>query len=134
MIAPDHYITYLRDISVSASIGIHAFEQTARQPLLVSVALFLRQPKEVHDDIATVQDYDFVRQRLTTLVAARHFNLQETLCRELLTLCLEQERVVGAVVRTEKPAVYPDTKGVGCVLASFKDPGLAGQPWWAFPL
>ena len=131
MIAPDHYITYLRDISVSASIGIHAFEQTARQPLLVSVALFLRRPDEARDDIATVQDYDFVRERLTGLVAKRHFNLQETLCRELLAICLEQERVAGAVVRTEKPAVYPDTRGVGCVLAGFKDPALAVQPWLA---
>ena len=130
----DHYITYLRDISISASIGIHAFEHAARQPLLVSVALFLRKPGDERDDIATVQDYDFVRERLSVLVTGRHFNLQETLCRELLAVCLEQDRVIGAVVRTEKPEVYPDTKGVGCLVAGFKDPALAGQPWWALPL
>ncbi len=129
-----HYITYLRNMAVSVSIGIHDFEQKALQPVLVSVALFVRRPQRAGDELAEVQDYDFVRDGILALVKVGHFNLQETLCREILALCVAQDAVVGAVVRTEKTTVYPDAEGVGCKMARFKDPLLEAMPWWLLDL
>lgn len=125
---PPFYLIRISRIETSASIGIHAFEQTARQKLLVSVALMLNPPPS-NDEIAGVQDYDFVREGVLGLVNARHFNLQETLCGEILDLCLRQPGVLGAVVQTDKADVYPGVAGVACRMARL-GPSLSGFPWW----
>ncbi len=126
---PDIYFVSLRRIEVQASIGIHAFEQAARQKLYVSVMLILLRPEATGDEIAAVQDYDFVREGVLKLAADRHFNLQETLCGEILDICLAQASVLGAVVQTDKPDVYPAVAGVACRMARLR-PSLAGFAWW----
>ena len=100
----------------------------ARQKLLVSVALLLDLPA-AGDEIANVADYDFVREGVLRLAAERHFNLQETLCGEILALCLSQPGVLGAVVQTDKPDVYPGVAGVACRMARM-GPKLGDFPWW----
>src|SRR5690349_1570258 len=103
---PAFYLIRISGIETSASIGIHGREQAARQKLLVSVTLLLPQPSG-GDEIGKVQDYDFVREGVLDLVGKGHFNLQETLCGTVLDLCLAQSGVLGAVVQTDKPDVYP---------------------------
>jgi dihydroneopterin aldolase len=125
---PAFYLIRISGIEASASIGIHGFEQGERQKLLVSVTLILPQPPS-GDEIAKVQDYDFVREGVLDLAAKRHFNLQETLCAAILDLCLGQKAVLGAVVQTDKPDVYPGVAGVACRMARL-GPQLAGFPWW----
>lgn len=131
MTAP-FYLIRISGIETSASIGIHGFEQAARQALLVSVTLMLNPPPKA-DSIEGVQDYDFVREGVLGLVAARHFNLQETLCSEILDLCLQQKGVLGAVVQTDKPDVYPGVAGVACRMGRMA-PGLSDFPWWTLPV
>jgi len=128
MTYPDLYFVSLRQIETSASIGIHAFEQADRQKLLVSVTLLLAQPTRA-DNIDEVQDYDFVREGVLSLVDNQHFNLQETLCAAILDFCLEEPGVLGAVVQTNKPDVYPGVAGVACRMARM-GPRLSGFPWW----
>ncbi len=126
------YLVRINGIETSASIGIHGFEKATRQKLMVSVSLMLTPPPG-GDQIEGVQDYDFVRRGVLDLVNRQHFNLQETLCGEILELCLRQPGVLGAVVQTDKPDVYPDVAGVACRMARL-DPSLAGFPWWTLPV
>jgi dihydroneopterin aldolase len=125
---PAFYLVRIGGIEASASIGIHAFEQAARQSLLVSVTLMLKPPPP-RDTIEGVQDYDFVREGVLALVNGQHFNLQETLCSEILDLCLRQPGVLGAVVQTNKPDVYPGVAIVACRMGRM-GPSLPGFPWW----
>jgi dihydroneopterin aldolase len=129
---PPFYIVRISGIETLASIGIHGFEQASRQRLMVSVALLLDPPTQ-HDRIADVQDYDFVRESALALVAKRHFNLQETLCDALLDLCLAKAGVLGAVVQTDKPDVYPGVSGAACRMGRV-GPRLSGFPWWTIPV
>lgn len=122
------YLIWISGIEALASIGIHGFEQAARQKLLVSVVLLLEQPG-AGDEIASVADYDFVREGVLRLVAERHFNLQETLCGAILDLCTAQKGVLGAVVQTDKPDVYDGVAGVACRMARMA-PKLGDFPWW----
>ena len=126
---PDVYFVWLRRIEASASIGFHAFELAARQKVYVSVVLILPGPPPAGDEVSGVQDYDFVREGVLKLAADRHFNLQETLCGEILDICLAQASVLGAVVQTDKPDVYPAVAGVACRMARLR-PSLAGFAWW----
>ncbi len=129
---PPFYLVRIGGIETNASIGIHGFEQAARQRLMVSVTLMVRAPGG-QDEIGAVVDYDFVREGVLGLVAARHFNLQEALCGEILELCLRQTGVLGAVVQTNKPDVYPGVAEVACRMARL-EPSLGGFPWWTLPL
>lgn len=115
------YAIFLRRHEVEASIGIHDFEKMARQPLLVSVTLIQnRSERHSSDSILDVLDYDFLRDQIGCLVSERHFELQETLCEELLNVCLSKPNIVGAIVQTEKTQVYADSEGVGCRMARFR--------------
>jgi len=98
-----------------ASIGFHEFERDARQRILVNVDLFvpIALASSAGDDVSELLDYDRVRAGIQRLVAERHYNLQETLIDQILSLCLSFPQVVGARVSTQKPDVYPDCKTVG---------------------
>jgi len=129
---PGFYLVRISGIETNASIGIHGFEQAARQRLMVSVALMLQAPGGP-DDIGAVVDYDFVREGVLGLAGTRHFNLQEALCGEILDLCLRQTGVLGAVVQTNKPDVYPGVAEVACRMGRM-GPSLGGFPWWTLPV
>jgi dihydroneopterin aldolase len=104
---------FLRNLTLQASIGIHPKELAARQRLFINVELFLKPQGDAGDDIGQVLDYDKVRRGIVKLVEARHYNLQETLVEEIVTLCFAQQGVLALRVSTEKPDVYPDCQGVG---------------------
>jgi 7,8-dihydroneopterin aldolase/epimerase/oxygenase len=129
---PSFYLIRISGIEVSASIGVHDAEQTARQRLLVSVTL-MAAPATPGDNLAGVLDYDFVREGVLKRVAAKHYNLQEALCADILEFCILRRGVLGAVVQTDKPDVYPGVSGVACRMARM-GPGLADFPWWTLPV
>ncbi len=108
---PDVYFVWLRRIEASASIGFHAFELAARQKVYVSVVLILPGPPPAGDEVSGVQDYDFVREGVLKLAAERHFNLQETLCGEILDLCLAQAGVLGAEGLAGREVLGTDVAG-----------------------
>jgi 7,8-dihydroneopterin aldolase/epimerase/oxygenase len=108
---------FLRDFAVQANIGIHAFEKTGPQRLLISVDLEVDITDESgKDDIGTVLDYDFLRREIMELVSCRRFSLQETLCREIVGIVASHDAVIAATVSTRKPDVYPDCAAVGVEL------------------
>lgn len=104
----------LADFELLASIGAHPFEKRKPQKLLISVGLILDPAHRVSgDDLATAVDYDFLRTGIRALVEGRHYNLQESLVHDILALCSGRSGVVGAVVSSRKPDVYPDCLSVG---------------------
>lgn len=95
-------------------LGIHAEELAAPQRVVLTVWLTCDYgPERFDDTISSVVDYDFVRSGILALVAGRHFQLQETLCEEVATLCFADPRVREVRVRSVKPDIYPDAS-VGC--------------------
>ena len=113
MAEPARYTTVLDALEVAMGLGIHAHE-AAPQRVIVSVRMTVAYPAPVADDsIASVLDYDFVRDGIRRLAAERHFALQETLCDAVAALCLADPRVEEVQVRSSKPDIYPDAS-VGC--------------------
>lgn len=107
------YTIILDSLAAMIRLGIHPHEAEP-QPVRVSVELtvaYSAPPSE--DRIGEVLDYDFVRAGILAMAAERRFALQETLCDTIATLCLGDERVTQARVRTMKTDVYPDA-GIGC--------------------
>lgn len=103
----------LRDYVVACQIGIHDFEQGKKQRVTVTIELDIDPavaPRD--DDLASVVDYDFLREEIKALIDENTYNLQETLCHDIMGLCLKKDGVTGALVRTCKPDVYDDCDGV----------------------
>ena len=62
---------FLRDYEVVASIGIHEFERQNPQRIIIDVALEIAEgasPGNGQDRIETVLDYDFLRERIRSIV------------------------------------------------------------------
>jgi dihydroneopterin aldolase len=110
---------FFRGLSVQTSIGIHAFEKAAPQRMLIDIEYDCREPTGA-DEIAAVLDYDGVREEVAAIARRGHFNLQETLCREILASLIARPQVIRARVSTRKPDVYPDVEAVGVILEERK--------------
>src|SRR3546814_14175847 len=69
---------FLHRYALDCSIGVHAFERTGPQRLLVDVDLYVRpRPAGGADALETVLDYDFLRAEIPGLAASRPFALPE---------------------------------------------------------
>lgn len=108
------FTTLLDGLEVQMGLGIHAAELAGPQRVVLTVWLTCDYGAgPFQDAIASVVDYDFVRDGIRALVAGRHFQLQETLCEEVAALCFGDPRVREVRVRSVKPDIYPDAS-VGC--------------------
>jgi dihydroneopterin aldolase len=104
----------IRNISVPVRIGIHDFELAGPQRVIFNVTLELAESAgEQSDRIADALDYDRVRESVLDIAGSRHFNLQESLCREIVDELRTLPNVTRIVVASEKPEVYPDCDSVG---------------------
>jgi dihydroneopterin aldolase len=114
---------FLRDYEVLINIGVHAFEKTREQRVLINVDLYipLAMSTPQADELGEVVDYDFMRSSIATRVGKGHIHLQETLCDDVLALMLAHPKVRAARVSTEKPDVYPDCASVGCEVFGIKE-------------
>lgn len=109
-----HRRIFFRDLELQVSIGIHEREKQAPQRVLINLDLDFEAPApETHDDVANVLDYDKVRECIGALVEGRHFNLQETLCHEIVDALSAMPGIVRIRASTEKPDAYPDCRSVG---------------------
>lgn len=104
----------LRNMAIPVRIGIHDFERSGPQRVIVNVILELAEsPGEISDKIADALNYDTVRGTVMAVAQSRHFNLQESLCREIVDALKDLPDLARLTVASEKPDVYPDSDGVG---------------------
>ena len=109
----------LRDIETQCSIGIHDFERAAPQRILVDVDVLLDPDQEPQaDKIDEALNYDDIRQSVLALASSRHFDLQETLARQIFDSIMSMKTVLAARVKTCKPDVYKDVGSVSYQLSN----------------
>lgn len=110
----------LEALAVQADIGFHEFEIGTPQRLLVTVEIWLEDAAlPPGDEPDRAWNYDFLRQEVEEIAAARRYNLQETLAHAIFDR-VAAFRGIGALrIRLSKPDVYPDAHGVGVEIASF---------------
>lgn len=110
-------------LEVMADIGFHEFEIGIPQRLLVSVELWIDDHAAPDDDAPErAWDYDFVVREVRALAAARRYNLQETLVHAIFARIGAARGISALRVTSIKPDVYPDARGVGVEIASFRGP------------
>jgi 7,8-dihydroneopterin aldolase/epimerase/oxygenase len=104
----------IREYSLPVSIGFYEAERRRAQRVLIDIDLHLAPlTRPMPDDVTATVNYDLIYQDVAMLVADRHFNLQETLCHEILALCRALDDVVGARVWVRKPDIYANCESAG---------------------
>ena len=99
-------------------IGIYDHERAAPQRVVIEAELLLSPVSEpMSDDIDDSLNYDVIRETIVKIVASRHFDLQETLARELFDALRMLDGVIGLRVLTAKPDAYPDCKQIAYQLS-----------------
>ena len=106
------FIYRLEGVKMQVEIGIHDYERGVKQQVLVDVVTLVDKDWKGDDDIASVVDYDYILNGLKAL-EDRQFDLQETLCAEILEIALRPDPVAAAQVTTRKTDAYPDADAVG---------------------
>ena len=114
---------FIRDLELSASIGVHSFEQTEPQRIRINLDLAVREDDTAaaDDDLAKVVCYEGVVSSIRRLIQAGHVNLVETLAERIAAMCLEDRRVRVARVRVEKLDVFADAASVGVEIERFSN-------------
>jgi len=105
----------LRGHEQQVRIGVHDFEKRAAQRVLFDVDLcvpLVHAPASA-DELTSTVDYDPVRELIARLAGQGRYELQETLCDEIVRRLLDDPRVAAVRVATRKPDVYPDSESVG---------------------
>lgn len=111
---PSNQRIFFRQLDVSISIGVHEFEKSGLQRVLISLNLELQQLDPEHsDNLEEVLDYDSVYEIVSGIASSRHFNLLETLCAEIARAVMVLPRVSKIHITAEKPDVYNNCSSVG---------------------
>ena len=104
----------IHKLSLPISIGFHEVEKLCPQCVLIDIEVRLVPlAHEIPDDVRATVDYDLIHKAIPALVVARHFNLLETLCHEILELCASLDGVAGARVWVRKPDIYANCESAG---------------------
>ncbi len=120
---------FIRDMMLTASIGVYSHERHAAQRVRINVDLAvtdeaarargadglsaLSRGAVGRDDLARVVDYAAVAEQVRAIVAAGHVLLVETLAERIAEACLADPRVETARIRVEKLDVFADAAGAG---------------------
>ena len=110
----------LDSLEVMTDIGFHEFEVGEPQRLLISVELWLEEfEAPTSDDPVHAWNYDYLKKEVVRIAQERRYNLQESLVHAIFERVAAYRGVKALRIRTVKPDVYPDAKGVGVEIASF---------------
>jgi 7,8-dihydroneopterin aldolase/epimerase/oxygenase len=112
---------FLRDLMLTASIGIYPHEHAARQRVRINVDLAveddgaraLSRAGVGRDELSRVVDYERVADTVRSIVASGHIKLVETLAERIAEACLGDKRVHLARIRIEKLDIFADATSAG---------------------
>jgi len=111
--APASMRIQVRDLMLSAKIGLHQHERIANQRIRINLDLAIADLGEIDDDYDKVVCYGELVTGVRHVVGAGHVNLVETLAERIAAMCLADPRVLSARVRVEKLDVFPEASSVG---------------------
>lgn len=105
---------FVRDLVLSARIGVHRHEKKREQRIRLNLDLTVAEsPRPSSDRLSDVVCYEKIVNRVRALIAEGHVNLVETLAERIATICLEDPQVRKATIRLEKLEVFADAASVG---------------------
>ncbi len=105
---------FLYDYDLSITIGVFDYEQSAPQPVIINIEIFvpLSASSSSRDNIEDVLDYNIIIQTIEMHVK-QNYQLQETLCDKILDSLISHKEIHACGIAMYKSQAYPNAKGVG---------------------
>ena len=104
---------FIEDLRVEAHVGIYDREKAAPQTLEVSLTFGVPDEAALDDDIAKTIVYAEVIERIRGELAARHFNLLETLGEYIIALMLDEFGAPWVKISIAKIGIMKGVRRVG---------------------
>ena len=110
---------FLRDMVLTASIGIYPHEHQSNQRVRINVDLGVDDDSALAgiavgpDELSRVVDYEKIASRVRDIVGSGHTRLVETLAERIAETCFMDTRVRTARIRVEKLDVFADAVSAG---------------------
>jgi 7,8-dihydroneopterin aldolase/epimerase/oxygenase len=123
------WISEIRNLKTTVSVGIHPHEQTVQQEVVVNVRLHFSIPGPGEfTSIKDVVDYDPLRDLVLSWRCRPHTDLIESLLCELVDCAFFDQRVERVEASIHKTNIFPEAEGAGVALE------VARDEWRAFRL
>ena len=104
---------YIEGLEIDALIGIHDWEQSTRQKLVIDIKISWDISNAAQtDDISFACNYASISESVTTFVEASHFQLIETLAEQTAQLILKKFSVPNLKLRVSKPGAVSNAENV----------------------
>jgi dihydroneopterin aldolase len=104
---------FIDDMRVEAHVGIFEREKAAPQTLEISLTFGVPDEAARDDDIDKTIRYDAVIERIRAELAARHFNLLETLGEYVIGLLLDEFGAPWVKISIAKVGIMKGVRRVG---------------------
>ena len=113
---------FVRDLILSARIGVYQHEKLGTQRVRINLELTCTEHPAIQDDLNNVVNYAELVAQIRAIVAEGHINLVETLADRVAQMCLDDRRVQIAKVRIEKLEVFKEAESVGVEIERVRNP------------
>jgi FolB domain-containing protein len=115
---------YIEDLRLRATVGTNDWEREQKQDIIINISFRYDAEEAAQEDaIRAAVDYKAIKMEIITFVENSGFFLLERLCRDILNLILEKDRVLWARVRIDKPNALRYAKSVAVEM----ERGRSGQ-------
>lgn len=104
---------FIEQLRLDAHVGIYERERAAAQTIEINLTFGVPDEAARDDDIAKTIDYATVIARIRNELAARHFNLLETLGEYVIALMLDEFQAPWVKISIAKLGVMKGVKRVG---------------------
>lgn len=112
---------FIEELRVEARVGIYPRERVASQPVELNLTFGVPDAAAERDDIADTIDYAQVIARIREELAARHFNLIETLGEYVVALLFNEFNAPWVKLRIAKIGVMKGVRRVGVFIQRGRD-------------
>jgi dihydroneopterin aldolase len=106
-------LIFIDEMRVEAHVGVFEREKAAPQTIEISLSFGVPDAAAQNDDIVDTIRYDVVIARIRAELAARHFNLLETLGEYVIGLLLDEFGSPWAKISIAKLGIMPGVRRVG---------------------
>lgn len=112
----------VKNLVARGIIGVNDWERKRAQSILINLTLFADTRRAANsDDIADCVDYSKVSKKVLAYAESTNRFTVEALANDLAQLCLEDQSVLKAIVRVEKPGAVRFAESVGVEVERSRD-------------
>ena len=109
---------FLEGLECACRIGAYDHERLGPQRVIIDAEILLADGSEPQSDsLDEALNYDLIRNAILEISGSRHFDLQETLARELYDALGALPGVAAVRARTAKPEAYKDCREIAYELS-----------------